>query len=84
MKKIIITIAILGMMVGMGYFEHNYTRPNCEITQIHDGVITAIDETGETWDFIAKGYKVGDYVDLKMHDNYTSAYVGDDIVKGVK
>jgi hypothetical protein len=84
MKKIIMIIAILSMVMSISYFEHNYIRPNCEVTQICDGIVTVIDETGETWDFIAKGYKVGDIVDVKMHDNYTSAYVYDDIVKGVE
>lgn len=84
MKKIAMITIILSVVMCISYIEHNYTRPNCEVTQICDGIVTVIDETGETWDFMAKGYKVGDYVDLKMYDNYTSAYIGDDIVKGVK
>lgn len=83
MKKIIVIIAIFSMIMGMSYFEHNYIRQNCEVTQICDGIVTVIDETGETWDFIAKGYKVGDIVDVKMHDNYTSAYVYDDEITKV-
>lgn len=84
MKKIAMITIILSVVMCISYIEHNYIRPNCEVTQICDGIVTVIDETGETWDFIAKGYKVGDYVDLKMYDNYTSAYIGDDIVKGVR
>ena len=84
MKKIIMTIAIITVVLGGGYHEHNYIRPNCEVTQVCDGIVSAIDETGEVWDFKASGYKVGDIIDLKMYDNNTSAYIYDDIVKGIK
>lgn len=84
MKTFIVILLIVCMCCVIGYYEHNYTRPNCEVTQICDGIVTVVDETGETWDFKAKGYNVGDIIELKMYDNNTSAYVYDDIVKGVK
>ena len=84
MRTFIVILLIVCICYGVGYYEHNYIRPNCEVTQICDGIVTVIDETGKTWDFKAKGYNVGDIIDIKMYDNNTSAYVYDDIVKGVK
>ena len=73
----------LVLFAGACHFEHNYTRKECDVVQICDGIATVIDGCGFTWDFRAKDLEVGDIVDLKMHDNFTSANIEDDVIKKV-
>ena len=83
MKKILTAILVVGALCGANYYEHNYTRENCQVIQTGDGIVTVEDSCGLTWDFKGNGFRVGDIVDLKMHDSNTSAYAYDDVVKSV-
>lgn len=83
MKNILTAILTIGVLCGVNYYDHNYTRKNCEVVQIDDGLVTVEDVSGFIWDFKGNGFEVGDVVDLKMHDSNTSAYIGDDVVKNV-
>lgn len=83
MKKILTVILVVGAIYGACYYEHNYTRKECEVIQVNDGVVTVEDSCGFVWDFKGNELKVGDIVDLKMYDNSTSTYINDDIVKDV-
>ena len=83
MKNILIATLIVGALCGAGYYEHNYTRKDCEVIQIDNGWATIQDKGGFTWDYKNGNLNVGDVVDLKMHDNNTISYIYDDIIKTV-
>ena len=86
MKKILfvmLTILFVTMLCGLSYYEHNYTREECKVIQINDGWATIEDKCGFVWDYDCDGLKIGDIVDLKMEDNFSSAYIGDDVIKEI-
>lgn len=83
MKKIIGIIIIIALVYGGCYYEHNYTREECVVVQVKDGYATIEDKTGNYWDVLCDGLEEGDIVDLKMHDNYSSNNIEDDIVKDI-
>ena len=82
MKKIIVAVLVIGAVLGISYFEHNYTREECEVIQICDGIVTVVDGCGFTWDFEKENndLEVGDFVTLKMFDNISSANIEDDVI----
>ena len=80
MKSFIITIALLSMVGGVSYYEHNYTRSGCEVVRVYEDVVTVKDSCGFLWDVEAEDLKVGCKLDLKMHDNGTNDCVYDDII----
>ena len=84
-KRILVAVVLIGMVCGACYLEHNYTRKNCEVVQVNDGWVTFKDKTGFYWDWEDKNreFEVGDFADLKMYDNCSSAYNGDDVIKNV-
>ena len=83
-KKVLIGLVILVGFAGASYYEHNYTRDNCEtILTTKSGITVFRDKTGHHWEYETTDYKVGEKVHLKMHDNYTNAYIGDDIIKEI-
>ena len=85
MKKIIIGVLVVGAFLGMCHWEHCYTRENCVVIAVDKDKVTVEDKCGFTWAFYGDNYEIGDVVDLKMHDNCSSAYIGDDeITKVVK
>ena len=83
MKKILLIILFAAIFGSASYYEHNYTRENCKVTQICDGIVTFEDRCGFTWDCETDGFEVGDYANLKLFDKGSTAYIGDDIVKKV-
>ena len=83
MKKILIAVLLLAMFCGACYCEHNYTRYDCIVTQACEAGAIFEDRCGWTWFVEGEGYEVGQIADLKMHDNLTSAYIDDDIIKKV-
>lgn len=83
MKKLVFVLVLVLGFYGASYFEHNYTRDECKVVDIIDGYARIEDKVGHYWDCDDEGLEIGDYVDLKMFDNYSSAYIGDDIVKKV-
>lgn len=82
-KTIAITIAILIIFGCASYYEHNYTR-EAIVTDIECTEITVEDSSGHYWILYGDEYSIGDRVVLKMHDNNTSNYIKDDIIKGIK
>lgn len=82
-KGFLVGIALLGAISGASYYEHNYTRENCQVISIENGITTFQDEVGHCWDCGTTDYELNEIVDLKMHDNYTSNNIKDDIVKEI-
>lgn len=83
MKKILITVVLLSLFCGVSHYEHNYTRYDCEVIEVNAEGAILKDRCGWTWAVKGKGYEIGQIADLKMHDNFTSAYIDDDIIKKV-
>ena len=86
MKNLIAIILLTTSFCGVSHYEHNYTRDNCRIIQINDGMATIEDSCGFVWDWDIEAedlLKIGDNVSLKMHDSFTSGTVEDDIIKEV-
>lgn len=83
MKKILIVVVLLGLFCGVSYCEHNYIRYNCKVIEASPYSAILEDRSGWTWTVEGEGYEIGQIVDLKMHDNFTSAYIDDDIIKKV-
>lgn len=83
MKKIFYVILAVCVLFGTSYYEHNYTRDDCKVTQVVDGCARIQDQCGFSWDYNDCNLNVGDIVDLKMHDSLTSACIGDDVIKQV-
>ena len=82
-KKIIVLVLFVSAFYSVSYYEHNYTRKDCKVVQSCDGIATIEDGTGNYWDYMDSSLKVGDYVDLKMFDNLSSANIEDDIITKV-
>ena len=83
MKKILVAILIIGAFYGVSYYEHNYTRHNCEVIAATEYGAIFEDECGFTWMVEGEGYKVGQIADIKMYDNLTHSYIDDDEIKKV-
>ena len=86
MKNILVAVLVLGGFVGANYYGHNYTRKDCKVIQINDGMVTFEDTCGFAWDWEIEEneyFEVGDFVDLKMNDNSTSNYIHDDKITKV-
>lgn len=82
MKNFILVSLLIPMLCGANYIEHNYTRKNCVVIEVHNNNIKVKDNRGFEWSFNGEGFSVGDIVDLKMHDNTTTIHF-DDIIKDV-
>ena len=86
MKKIALSLAFVLTFGVACYIEHNYTRKDCEVVRVENGVVKFKDKCGFYWDWEMKEneyFEVGDFVDLKMNDNCSSGYVDDDIITKV-
>lgn len=90
MKKILIAVLSISLLFGASYFEHNYTREECEVVYKNDATLEIKDKCGQVWVWQVETDKdielyhsinVNDLVDLKMHDSFSSAYIGDDVIK---
>jgi hypothetical protein len=97
MKKLTVTILLvalfIGAWVGASYYEHNYTRTDCFVTDKNDAVIAFRDTCGFTWVWCAetdeeielyRSLKVGSKIDVKMFDNLTPHCIDDDEIKEIK
>ena len=93
MKNILLTVAsiILGVFffviipgVG-GYIDTHYTKEDCEIVEITEDYVVAVDKYGDEWSWYIEetDLEVGDLVDLKMYNSHTNYDVYDDEVVGV-
>lgn len=84
MKKIVLGVMLIVMVIATSYMQNFYTLKDCTVYQINDGYASVEDFCGWAYDFKANDLKVGDVVELKMHNNYTERYINDDIVKEYK
>lgn len=85
-KKIIGFVLIICALCFVGYYEHNYTRKDCEIIQVNNGIVTFEDKCGLCWNWEIEPneyFEIGECVDLKMYDNCSSGYVHDDEITKV-
>lgn len=65
----------------VSYTEHNYTRNDCKIVDIYNGLITIEDSIGYQWNVLDNGeFSIGDKVSVKMNDNGTTNIIADDII----
>jgi hypothetical protein len=83
MKKILIAVLLLAGFGVASYYEHNYTRKDCEVIEASAGGAILVDACGFTWAVEGEGYEVGQIADLKMHNSYTSGCIDDDVIKKV-
>ena len=93
MKNILTTVAsiILGVFFfvvvpGIGdYIDTHYTRKNCEIVEITENYVVAVDVYGHEWSWHIEetDLEVGDVVDLKMYNAHTEYDIYDDEVVSV-
>lgn len=88
MKKFMSVLLVCVIVFALCSWEHCYTRENCNVVRINNGLVTMEDGCGFRWKWeIEEGenFVVGDKVDLKMHDGCTNSIVGDDeIVRVIK
>ena len=82
LKKLVAVARVVGLISFGCYFEHNYTREDCEVVEVDAEVVYVEDARGHLWSYEAEGYSVGDVVDLKMYDNLTTD-IEDDVIKKV-
>ena len=80
MKNILIAFFAVAVAGCVSSYEHNYTKKNCEVIQINDGIATIEDGCGFVWDIDADGLEVGEVVNLRVNDNNTINNVNDDII----
>lgn len=83
MKKIMITIAMVGMMALGLHMSNTYTR-DVVIDSIENNIVTFIDTTGNMWEWEAREgetYKEGQEVKLIMNNMDTTDITDDTIVK---
>lgn len=86
-KRIIITLLIAIIFLGMNYYEHHYTRKDCRVIAKCDGELTIVDGCGYEWCWYAdngeewklyKDINIDDAISIRMFDNCTSGYIQDD------
>lgn len=86
-KKCLIILLVIAGFGLVGHAQSHYTRKDCKIVEVDCCEVTVADGCGFTWTFFSQtsnDYKVGDTVNIEMFDNYTSGYVFDDEIVGVK
>lgn len=78
---VLVAVVVLGCM---GHIDTHYTRKNCEVIKVEQGLMTIKDTCGYEWCYYSNEevYTVGTKVDLKMYTNNTDTNIEDDeIVK---
>ena len=83
MKKFVLVVFALAVLYYGCYYQDNYTRKDCEVVKINNGVVTIEDQKGWLWNIETDDLEVGDVVDLKMHTNHTDSIIADDIIKDI-
>jgi len=84
MKKVFAIILAAVIFLSCVYIENRYTRPECKITKVDNGIIHVVDRVGHEWSFIDTNnkYEVGTQVDLRMSTCRTpNDFTDDEIVK---
>lgn len=84
MKKLFaITVAAIIFFFCL-YVENHYTRPECKITEVDNGIVHVVDRVGHEWCFIDNEniYEVGTKVDLRMSTCRTpDDFTDDEIIR---
>ena len=83
MKKLLIAIIAIGAFMALGYWEHHYTREQCEVVRTTADSTIFKDKQGHLWESKETGFTVGEMVDLKMHDNFTVSDIKDDTIRRI-
>lgn len=84
MKKVIISLVLIGSIFACGYYENNYTRTNCEVIKVTETNCIIEDTCGFTWTWNEGGFAEGDIVNLKMCANGTAGNIKDDTITAIK
>lgn len=77
----IIVLLIITTVIGLaGYIETHYTRKDCVVVEVEQGLVTVLDTTGNEWYYYvdSDALSTGTNVDLKMFTAYTDNVVEDD------
>ena len=82
-KKIMYVVVVVVVLVGVLYKEHNYTMTDCIVTEATSTGCMIVDGMEQQWYYEGEGFAVGDVVTLEMYDNWSSAYLADDVIKEV-
>lgn len=80
-KSILAVIILVGVFCGASYLDNHYTRKNCEVVNVENGIVTFEDSMGHYWEWEIEEneyFEIGDFVDLKMHTNNSNACIYDD------
>lgn len=90
MKKVFLTIAIIGIIfgifVGASYIQSHYSR-QAVVIEINKNVVTFKDTTNNLWDWIIEENEVfylDENVVLHMNNNLTDNIIIDDIIENVE
>ena len=81
-RNLLVVALFVGAFYGVSYYEHHYTRHNCEVIEATNYGAIFEDECGFTWMVEGEGYEVGQIADIKMYDNLTHC-IDDDEIKEV-
>lgn len=77
-------LLLVNVMCICSFVETHYTRKECKVVECNKELVTVVDKCGFLWDFKAEDLKLGDTVTLKMHTNYTTEDIFDDIILDYK
>ena len=83
MKNLMLIAVVVGMFCMASYYETHYTREECEVVRVENGVATFEDQCGYRWNWEIEEneyFEVGDKVDLKMYGGCSSSYIKDDVI----
>ena len=86
MKKIIVLGLLIAGFSSVAHIEHNYTRKDCDVVKVENGVVRFKDKCGYTWNWEIEEneyFEIGDKVDLRMNDSCSANYIDDDIITKV-
>ena len=84
MKRFLIVMAALSVIGIMQTSEHTYHRDGT-IISISSNIVAIEDDSGNVWEYYSQSNeKVGERVEMRMHDNMTDSIIKDDRVIGIK
>ena len=85
-KSVLIIMASIVAINGVGIYESTYTR-NAEVTKVlNESLVTFTDDTGNEWDYYFEDgtdLEVGNKGELVMNTMHTDNNIYDDKIKNV-
>lgn len=81
-KAVLVVIAFILVVAFYNYTNTHYSK-ECEVTYKGDNLVVVTDNEGYEWEFTVEDenpLQVGNKIKLKMHTNYTSDNIFDDII----